>query len=124
MAEVTVTICTTCRAGMDPDAKGTRPGARLHAAVTKAGLPEGVSIREVECLSACSRGCSMVIEGGPARWTYIYGDMDPDLHVPQILEGITAYSTTKDGIVPWRERPEVFRKQSIARIPPKEPLVD
>jgi predicted metal-binding protein len=23
--------------------------------------------------------------------------------------------------VPWRERPVVFRKQSIARIPPQEP---
>jgi predicted metal-binding protein len=25
-----------------------------------------------------------------------------------------------DGIVPWRDRPTIFRKQSIARIPPME----
>ncbi|WP_297339050.1 DUF1636 family protein, partial [Pseudophaeobacter sp.] len=29
-----------------------------------------------------------------------------------------AYASTTDGLVPWRERPQVFRKQSIARIPP------
>jgi len=119
MAEVTVTICTTCRAGASTDAPGPRPGARLHDAL-RGNLPRGVTLRAAECLSACSRGCSMVVAGGAARWTYVYGDMDPDTHVPQILDGLAAYAATPDGLVPWRERPEVFRKQSIARIPPQE----
>ncbi|WP_421701734.1 DUF1636 family protein [Aliiroseovarius sp.] len=119
-AKVTVTVCTTCRAGAPTDAEGPRPGARLHDALSGA-LPDHVRIRPVECLSACSRGCSMVIEGGAERWTYIYGDMDPDTHVPAIVEGVTAYAATTDGVVPWRERPEIFRKQSIARIPPQAP---
>ena len=29
-----------------------------------------------------------------------------------------AYAATPDGIVPWRERPEIFRKRVIARVPP------
>ena len=29
-----------------------------------------------------------------------------------------AYAEAPDGIVPWRERPTIFRKQSLARIPP------
>lgn len=119
MTNVTVTICTTCRAGKPVEDDAPRPGARLHSALSAAELPAGVSLRGTECLSACSRGCSMVIEGGTSRWTYIYGDMDPDEHVPQILDGITAYAATSDGIVPWRQRPVVFRKQSIARIPPQ-----
>lgn len=118
MAKVTVSVCTTCRAGL-PDTEEKRPGARLFAALSDA-LPDGVELRGVECLSACSRGCSMVVDGGPDRWTYIYGDMDPDTHVPEIVQGVTAYAATADGIVPWRDRPVAFRKHSIARIPPKE----
>ncbi|UWS81841.1 DUF1636 family protein [Pseudophaeobacter sp. TrK17] len=116
-AEVTLTICTTCkRDGVDPEA--TRPGALLMAALSDASLPAGVTVRGVECLSACKRGCAMVLTGGEARWSYIYGDLDPDAHVDDILAGAAAYASTTDGLVPWRERPQVFRKQSIARIPP------
>ncbi len=116
-AEVTLTICTTCkREGVDPEA--TRPGSLLMAALDEATLPAGVKVRGVECLSACKRGCAMVLTGGEGRWSYIYGDLDPDTHVDEILAGAAAYAATADGLVPWRERPQVFRKQSIARIPP------
>mgnify|MGYP000409811989 FL=1 len=116
-AEVTLTICTTCkRDGVDPEA--TRPGALLMAALTDASLPAGVTVRGVEGLSAGTRGCAMVLTGGEARWSYIYGDLDPEAHVDDILAGAAAYAATADGLVPWRERPQVFRKQSIARIPP------
>lgn len=124
MTDIVISVCTTCRAGAPTDATGPRPGAQLHAALSEADLPANVHLRAVECLSACSRGCSLVIQGGAARWTYIYGDMDPDAHVPQILDGIRAYADTDNGLVPWRERPEVFRKQSIARIPPATPVTE
>jgi len=119
MGDVTVTVCTTCRrADVDPEAP--RPGSVLLAALTEAGLPEGVRIRGTECLSACTRGCSMVLSGGDTRWTYIYGDLSPDDHVDDILAGVAAYAATDDGLVPWRQRPVIFRKQSIARIPPAD----
>ncbi|MGR3620935.1 DUF1636 family protein [Pseudophaeobacter sp.] len=116
-AGVTLTICTTCRPeGTDPEA--TRPGSVLMAALSEAELPEGVTVRGVECLSACKRSCAMVLTGGDDRWSYVYGDLDPDQHVDDILAGAAAYAATTDGLVPWRQRPQVFRKQSIARIPP------
>lgn len=119
MTEVVVTVCTTCRAGMPTDVEGPRPGALLRDALSTA-LPENIRLRGVECLSACSRGCTMIVEGGDHRWSYIYGDLDPDTHVEEILDGVTKYAETGDGIVPWRDRPTIFRKQSIARIPPKD----
>jgi predicted metal-binding protein len=120
MGEVTVTVCTTCRKTVDGERvpEEPRPGFRLHEALKSADLPKGVRLRGNECLSACSNGCSLAITGGPDRWTYIYGRLDPEDHLDQILAGIRAYAATPDGLVPWRERPEVFRKQSIARIPP------
>ncbi|GLO79374.1 MULTISPECIES: DUF1636 family protein [Sulfitobacter] len=117
---VTVTICTTCRAGQITAEDAPRPGQQLFDALS-GHLPDGVQLRGAECLSACSRGCSMVLSGGPSRWTYVYGDLDTDAHLSDIVNGVTAYAQTSDGVVPWRERPVVFRKQSIARIPPQEP---
>ncbi|MFC6050816.1 DUF1636 family protein, partial [Methylobacterium hispanicum] len=35
-----------------------------------------------------------------------------------ILDELARYAGTPDGIVPWRERPEAFRKGVVARIPP------
>ena len=119
MGDVTLTVCTTCRrADVDPEA--TRPGSILLEALKETGVPEGVSIRGVEWLSACKRGCSMVLSGGDKRWTYVYGDLDPNEHVEEIIAGAAAYAATEDGLVPWRERPEHFRKNCIARIPPLE----
>lgn len=118
MAEVTLTVCTTCRAGAPTDAEGPRAGQLLFDALNAQDLPEGVTLRPVECLSACTRGCSMVLSGGSERWTYVYGDLKADEHVDDILAGARAYAATEDGLVPWRERPVVFRKQSVARIPP------
>ena len=120
MAGITINVCTTCRRGVPDDADAPRPGTDLLNALEAADLPEGVTLRGVECLSACSNGCSIALTGGPGRWTYVYGNLDPAEHVPEIVQGAGAYAATEDGLVPWRERPVIFRKQSIARIPPQE----
>ena len=112
----TLYVCTTCKAGeavLDGD---PRPGAQLHAALTAEPAPDGVRIIGVECLSACNTGCAISLSK-PGAWSYVYGRLTLD-DVPAILEGTAKYAATADGIVPWRDRPTVFRKQSIARIPP------
>lgn len=121
MGAVTLMICQTCRrvAGGEPEAGAPCPGARMLARITARGLPANVTLRPVECLSACSRGCTIALSGGPGRWSYVYGDLDPERHVEAILDGVARYAATGDGIVPWRERPEIFRKQSVARLPPQ-----
>jgi len=123
MARATLHICLTCRKGMDIPADGMRPGVALldaiAALVAEQGLPAGVTIRGVECLSACNTGCAVALSA-PAKWSYVYGHMDPAAHAAAILDGAARYAVSADGIVPWRERPEIFRRQSIARIPPLE----
>ncbi|MEO0820844.1 MAG: DUF1636 domain-containing protein [Pseudomonadota bacterium] len=117
-APVELLICATCkRPDGDPDAP--RPGAVLAERVAAEGLPEGVSLRVVECLSNCSRGCTVALRGGP-RWTYVYGNFAPEADVPTLLDGVARYAASADGLVPWRERPEHFKRNCIARIPPLE----
>jgi len=84
-----------------------------------AGLSDGMRLQPVQCLSACSQGCAVALSS-PGKWTYVYGRLDPAEHIPDILQGAARYGASDDGIVPWRERPEIFRKNSLARIPPLE----
>lgn len=114
-------VCTSCRApGADPDAP--RPGARLHAALEGAfaadpALGRRFSVEPVECLSVCKRPCTVAISG-QGRWTYLYGDLDPDTAAGTLLAFAEQYRATPDGIVVWRERPDIIRKGVVARVPP------
>ncbi len=118
---VTLHVCITCRAGQTVNEGETTPGARLHAAIVDVGAPEGVEVVPVECLSACSQGCSVALSA-PGRWSYVYGRLS-EIHARDVIAGAAAYAAAPDGIVPWRRRPEIFRKQSLARIPPIAPLI-
>lgn len=112
----TLNICITCRAGLAPEEGVPCSGAQLHNALCGATLPEGVQIRPVECLSACRSGATIALTG-PGRWSYIHGPMSV-ADTDAILSFAAAYAATADGIVPWRERPALFRKHVIARLPP------
>lgn len=111
-------VCTTCKGVAPGDPEAPRLGALLHEALIAADLPQGVELRAVECLSACSQGCSVALTA-PGKWSYVYGRLTPE-DAPDILAGAGAYANAPEGIVPWRERPTIFRKQSLARIPPQE----
>ena len=110
----TLVVCTTCRLpGADPAAP--RDGARLSEALQAAGIAH----RRQECLSACTRGCAVAL-CGPGRFTYVQGGLDPERDLQDLIAMVRAYAEAPDGIVPWRTRPEVIRKNTIACIPPLE----
>jgi predicted metal-binding protein len=116
MSRATLYVCMTCKAGQPVPEGDVPPGAQLHAALTAGDAPDGVAIVPVECLSACSQGCSVALSK-PGAWGYVYGRLTAD-HATDILDGAARYAASENGLVPWRERPEIFRKQSVARIPP------
>lgn len=111
----TLYVCTTCKVGEVHEDDSQRPGAQLYRALEARGAPKDVKIVGVECLSACKTGAAIALSQ-PGKWTYVYGHMTVD-DAPDILAGAAAYAATQDGLVPWRERPVIFRKQSVARIP-------
>lgn len=117
---VELLVCTTCRAGQPVPEGAQNPGEKLFRALKEKGMPTGVKLRPVECLSNCSRGCSIVLRGA-GKWTYIYGNFNGEDHVETILDGASRYVATDDGLVPWRERSVHFRKNCISRIPPWRP---
>ncbi|WP_244479857.1 MULTISPECIES: DUF1636 domain-containing protein [unclassified Methylobacterium] len=122
-AAVTLYVCATCRTA--GDASEPRAGARLLAALqdaVSAGGHPGITVESVECLSVCKRPCTVAV-ASQGRWTYVYGDLDPVASAGTILDGVALYAETPDGIVPWKARPQEFRKGVVARLPPFPPPV-
>ncbi|MEM9249445.1 MAG: DUF1636 domain-containing protein [Pseudomonadota bacterium] len=118
---VELLVCTKCRHGDTVPDEAERPGATLYGQLAQTGL-QGVRIVPVECLSNCTNGCTVALRG-PGRWTYVYGRFDPASDAETVLDGAARYAASADGLVPWRERSQHFRKNCIARIPPLDPAV-
>ncbi len=120
LTPVELLICTKCRASnAAPDADDEiRPGTKLMESLTQSDVPPHVTVRGVECLSNCTRGCTIALRG-PGRWSYVYGNLDAS-SAQTVLDGASRYQSAADGLVPWRERSDHFRKNCIARIPPLE----
>ena len=115
--DVDIFVRKTCRRADTPD-QAVRPGAKLLASLNTADLPAGVLVHGVDCVTNCKNGCTIVLQSA-ARWTHICGNINPESDLEQLCYGIAGYSHIKDGIVPWKQRVALFRKNSIARIPPE-----
>jgi len=97
--------------------------AALEKRFADAGLAQ-VKVEPVECLAVCKRPCTLAITAS-GKWTYLIGDLDPELHVEEIAAATASYQASEHGIVPWAERPPTFRRGVISRVPPlgfKHPL--
>lgn len=117
--EIEVVVCVTCRHGETNESE-TRPGARLFEALQGADLPQNARVRSGPCMSNCTQGCTVLLRGRARDWGFVWGGIDPENTRDALLETIQKYAETRDGLIPWRERPEHFRKNTIARIPPME----
>lgn len=116
----TLHVCTTCRgtaAAPLAEEAAPRPGALLAHALAALPVPEGVTVVPVECLSACTQGCAIALSG-PGKWSYVFGRLEAR-DAETILTGAGRFEAAEKGLIPWRERPEIFRKQCLARIPPQ-----
>lgn len=115
---VELLVCVKCRRGTEVTGDGERPGQRLFDRVAAQDLPNGVTLTAVECLQNCDAGCTVAYRGGDARWTYVYGNLHEDTDSALLIEGASLYHAAQDGLIPWRTRPEHFKRNCIARIPP------
>ena len=117
-APMTLYVCTTCRVA---DAPLERPGARLHAALAAIADDPAITIEPVECLSVCKRACTVAF-AAPGKWTYVYGDLPADSSAATLLDGARLYAKAKDGLIPWKLRPDPLKKGVVSRVPPLPPI--
>ncbi len=120
-ATVTIFVCVSCRRSFgDADESFDQPGRGLVEALQVRLRDAGrssVTVTPVDCLAVCKRPCTVALAGAD-KWTYLIGDLDPDLHAEEIVSAALSFAASENGIVPWRERPTSFRKGVIARVPP------
>ena len=102
---VTLHVCITCRAGQTVPEGQPTPGARLRDAIVEAGVPDDVKLVPVECLSACSQGCSVALSA-PGRWSYVYGRLS-EANAADVIAGAAAYPRGMPAIT--RKYAERFR---------------
>ena len=118
-APVTVFVCTSCKRQFGDRPDFVEMPGKDFAAVLAARLvgQVNITVEPVECLAVCKRPLTIALSG-EGRFMYIIGDLDPELHLDDVASASLAYAATSNGIVPWRERPQTFRKGVVARIPP------
>ena len=118
-SKVTVFVCVSCSRDQAVTPTAT-PGAELLASLELRFCDAGardVTVTAVECLAVCKRPCTLAMTAAE-KWTYVIGDIDAARHADEVVAATLAYQRSSNGIVPWRERPETFRKGVVSRIPP------
>ncbi len=50
-------------------------------------------------------------------WTYVFGGLD-EQNAGALIEGARLIAAASDGIMPWRGRPDILKRNLIARVPP------
>jgi len=110
-------VCITCRRAGEPDDE-PRPGALLAEATERAAVGTDVVVRRLRCLANCTRGPSAAMRCN-GSWTYVFGGLDA-ADAGALVEGATLLADASDGILPWRDRPEILKRGLIARVPPTD----
>lgn len=118
--DLTIHVCTACRRARADLPEGyDQPGLALAERLTAQLAAKGsaIPVLPVECLAVCKRACTVAF-AADGKWTYLIGDLDTETHLDEIVGAAEAYAASANGIVPWKERPQSFRKGVVARVPP------
>jgi predicted metal-binding protein len=119
--DTTIIVCSNCRDETGSDAH-PRAGEMLAAATLAAAGNTAIRVRQVECLGNCKRRLSAAILRDGC-WSYVFGDLTADSG-PDLVAGAQLFSTSTDGLLPWRGRPEQLKRGLVSRIPPLDALKD
>jgi predicted metal-binding protein len=76
-------------------------------------------LRGVNCLSQCKRSCTVALSG-PGRFTYVFGDLDPEApdHADAVLAVTASYAAAPEGFLAREDRPAPLRAGILGRVPP------
>ena len=119
-----IIVCTTCRKAGSEERPGKAILERLSGEMKKdAALGQAFSVTGTECMAGCSRSCTVAFRA-EGKATYLFGDMDPDEDIADLLTFAHQYREIEDGWCISKDRPGKLRRTALARIPAiKVPVV-
>ncbi len=111
-----VYVCTTCASTWQNGKKvGISGGEILFTTLAEKNNRQGITIKPINCMSACSRACcvAFMAEG---KYAYLFGELHPEV-ADAILDCAEIYGQKTDGMMGWNDRPEPLKRNLIARLP-------
>ncbi|MFT6591824.1 MAG: putative metal-binding protein [Rhodoferax sp.] len=113
-----ILVCVLCRpAGASREAP--RAGLALFEAVQEATLRAELpfAVRPIECLNACERSCTVVLQAA-GKTSYLFGGLLPeDACASDVVACAQLHEASADGIMARDRRPGRLREGILARIP-------
>ena len=116
-------VCTSCRGPGSPrEPEENRAGFKLYQELRTicldSPLKHSVEVKPTVCLSACSHHC-VIAFSSPGAWSYLFGDQHSDETISDIVEGMSVYTSTDDGVMRREQRPRSLRTSILGRVPPQ-----
>lgn len=124
-------VCTTCASTwQDGQRVGQSGGEKLLEAIATQhedwDLREAFPVQPVECMSACSRPCTVSF-AAPGKFTFVFGDLPvDDAELSETVEAVFTcaeqFHAKADGLLTWAERPKPLKSGLVARVPAWPPV--
>lgn len=118
---VCLSVCMRCKAqgwsGDDERRPGVVLGEHIMAELLRTPRAISVSFRLIGCMSQCQRPCVVALSG-EGRFTFLFGDLDPERDGPAVVETLRIYMNKPDGFMERRERPRALQAGILGRVPP------
>lgn len=113
-----ISVCTSCRHKGDHCRPGFEMISKLRHAIDMAGdsLTESFEISGVACMAGCDRPCTVAYRS-TRKTTYLFGDIDPNADIDDLVEFAKQYLVLRDGWYSSVDRPGKLRKSTLARVP-------
>ena len=116
-------VCTSCREPGSPRApEENRAGFKLYQELRTifldSHLKHSVEVKPTVCLNVCSRHCGIAFSSTGA-WSYLFGDQCSGETISDIVEGMSVYTSTDDGVMRREQRPRSLRTSILGRVPPQ-----
>jgi predicted metal-binding protein len=121
----TLTVCITCAKSMQgKDSSEPSGGERLLDQLSHYPdwqLRDRFRLQPAKCMGVCSRECAIALTCA-GKITYLFGDLPTDparlvATTAAVLECANQYHDKPDGVLSYRDRPELFKTGLVARIP-------
>lgn len=115
-----ILVCKACKHHGAACAPGFELLKNLRAAIATAGLADDFEISGTACLGGCvgARGAPCVVAWrATAKATWLFGDIDPDQPLDDLIAFARLYAAREDGWMGGKALPVTLCDTTLARIP-------
>ncbi|WP_137109999.1 DUF1636 domain-containing protein [Rhodobacter sp. SY28-1] len=115
-----ILVCKACKHKGDACKPGFDLLKKLHAAIAAADLGETFEVSGTACLAGCvpDHGAPCVVGyRATEKATWLFGDIDPDQPLDDLVDFARSYAAVDDGWMTGRDLPQRLCDTTLARIP-------